>query len=208
MRRIDERQGCLTLQDGSGVSVSTQPPGQIRYAWFLPAVDAAYDPGPYRVRAAHPREAQLVLRVVIGAYASDPAWRPLSDAARRWITNRVSTTIGAPGVTFLVGEFGGRIVGTCGVAHWHWSGCNLLTGICLDPAHRSQGLGQTLLGAALERLRDDGVREAVARARTGSWDDRLHFRVFVPADRTEWREIAVPRLPAITKARPAPWVGA
>lgn len=119
-----------------------------------------------------------MLRLILGAYGADPAWRPLPTSVRRRITNRVRTTLGAGVATYIVGEFEGRIVGACGVAPWHWTGQHFFTDICTHPVHRSEVLGGALLAAALHRLRGDGVRRAVGVTRIGSWSDRLAFRLF------------------------------
>jgi GNAT superfamily N-acetyltransferase len=148
-----------------------------RYSWNLQRPIVSFDPFPYRIRQGEPRELQLMLKVVLASYASDPAWEPLAPWIESRMHRRVSTTLGGFRTAYLVAERGGRIVGVCGVADSHWSGSNFLTGVCLTPDHLKERLGGALLTAALLRLRQFGLQQATASARTGSRDDLEYFPV-------------------------------
>jgi hypothetical protein len=62
------------------------------------------DAAPYTVRLARPQELQLALRVIVGAYRSDPTWRSLPAAVGRRVTNRVRTSPGYGVAAYVVAE--------------------------------------------------------------------------------------------------------
>jgi len=57
------------------------------------------------------------------------------------LTERILTTLGMPDTDYLAAECGGRLTAISGVAKAHWTGQNLLTGVCVLPSHQRQGLG-------------------------------------------------------------------
>lgn len=114
----------------------------------------------YRLRAARPEDLDAMLAAVAAAYASDPAWTNMTDDIERRVGGRICARLSDPGAYFVLAECADGIVGLNGVAVKSTTGMNLITGICVNPAHQGRGLGVALLGRSLEWLRDQGLVQA------------------------------------------------
>ncbi len=142
--------------------MSTGDPVWVRFAWVLPGRQfEAPPPDGYRLRAAGPADGPGMIRAIVAAYASDPAWADMLADIERRQRERVGRLLGSGSAHFIVAEYGEHIVGASGVAISHPMRQNLITGICVDPAHQGRGLGSALLARSLAWLRDAGLPEAV-----------------------------------------------
>jgi ribosomal protein S18 acetylase RimI-like enzyme len=156
--------------------------GQIiwtRHTWDFN--DAEIDlsaPEGYYFNSASPHEEQLIIDVVLSAYASDPVWQPIMTSIRERMIGRISTTLGAENSDYLVARSGPEIVAASGVAKEHWTGQNLLTGVCVLPEHQRKGIGRYLLGLSLIRLKQMGLRRAQVYTESGSMADAKIYRLF------------------------------
>jgi GNAT superfamily N-acetyltransferase len=74
----------------------------------------------------------------------------------------------------VVCECAGHLVGLNGVALTYETGQNLITGICVDPAHQGHGVGTALLGRGLEWLRDCGLSHATVTTEAQSKAARIY----------------------------------
>lgn len=151
----------------------------VRYTWRLLDLDVNV-PAPvgYRCRPAFRDEWDAVIQVVLSAYAADPAWGGLLDGIKIRMTKRIQATIDTPDSQYLVAECEGRIVAVSGIAKTHWTGQNLLTGICVTPEHQRKGLGKYLLALSLLRLREMGLGTARVYTEAGSLADRKIYSLF------------------------------
>ena len=150
-----------------------------RHTWDLGGAEIRLTaPEGYDFGSAAPGEEQRIIQVVLSAYASDPAWEPLMDGIRERMTDRIKTTFGREDSDYLVARRDGEVVAASGVAQEHWSGQNLLTGVCVVPEHQRKGLGRHLLGLSLLRLRRMGLRKARVYTESGSLADRKIYPLF------------------------------
>jgi len=151
----------------------------VRYDWDVTELKCDLQvPSGYSFRSARNDELDTVIKVVLTAYASDPVWTPLISAINKRMTERISTTLGTLGMDYLVAEFNGSLVAVCGVATKHWTDQNLVTGLCVLPAHQRKGLGRCLLGMSLMRLREFGLTHARVYTEFGSVADRNLYPMY------------------------------
>ena len=174
----------------------------VLYTWELSGLDTSVPtPVGYRFRAALGVETDAVVRVVMAAYASDPAWRGLLEGIRIRMTERIQSTIGTPNSRYLVAECKGNIVAVSGVSKNHWFGQNFLTGICVAPEHQQRGLGKYLLALSLLGLREMGLETAKVYTEAGSLADSKIYPLF-GSSREEGVEYPGWRTPAHEGERP------
>lgn len=151
----------------------------VRFRWDLQRLGALLPvPSGYAFRSAAKDEIDTVCRVVLLAYASDPVWHPHLSAIERRMVERIASTLGSPGVEYLVAVVGRSMVGVSGVATAHWTDQNLLTGICVLPGHQRKGLGRYLLAWSLQRLGELGLEHAQVYTELGSLADKKIYPMF------------------------------
>ena len=151
----------------------------VRHTWSLDGAEIRLvAPEGYDFDSASPDEGQRIIHVVLSAYASDPAWESMMSGITERMTERVKTTLGGGDADYLVARSGGEIVAASGVAREHWTGQNLLTGVCVLPEHQRKGLGRHLLGLSLFRLKRMGLRRAQVYTEAGSLADRKIYPLF------------------------------
>jgi ribosomal protein S18 acetylase RimI-like enzyme len=151
----------------------------VRHVWDLDALEIRLiAPEGYDFDSASPDEEQQIIRVVLGAYASDPVWEPMMAGISERMTERVKTTLGADNADYIVARKEGKIVAASAVADKHWTDQNLLTGICVLPEHQRKGVGRHLLGLSLLRLKEMGLRRAQVYTESGTLADRKIYTFF------------------------------
>lgn len=151
----------------------------VRYTWDLQELSPDFAiPLGYSFRSVARSEANVAIDVVLSAYKSDPVWWPLMTGIEQRLTERILTTLGMPDTDYLAIEYEDNLVAISGVAKSHWTGQNLLTGICVLPTHQRRGLGKRLLGLSLRRLRAMGLRRAIVYTENGSLADRKLYTLF------------------------------
>lgn len=151
----------------------------VRFRWDL--VKASFPtipPANATIARANPESAAVILEVVISAYASDPVWNDMLPAIKARMSSRIAETIADESCEYLMLSKDGELAGVSGIADAHWSGQNLLTGICIRPEFQRQRFGTFLLGYSLHRLRERGIREAVVYTENGSLADRKIYPLF------------------------------
>jgi ribosomal protein S18 acetylase RimI-like enzyme len=120
----------------------------------------------------------MVSEIVLAAYGSDPVWRPHLDAIGARMRQRIAETIGNQDTAYLVVRHAGICVAVSGIAREHWTDQNLLTGICVLPAHQRRGVGRALLLASLHALCGLGCRHARVYTEADSLADRKIYPLF------------------------------
>jgi len=151
----------------------------VRYDWDLaqlPRPDAL--PEGYELGTARPDDRETVLETVLAAYGSDPVWRPHLDAIRGRMGPRIAETIGRLDAAYLVVGHAGAWAAVSGIAREHWTDQNLLTGICVLPAHQRRGVGRALLLASLRGLCTLGCHDARVYTEAGSLADQKIYPLF------------------------------
>lgn len=130
----------------------------VRFEWPLQGRDfAAPLAEGCEIRTATDNDLSDMRALVARAYASDPAWAGLTTDIERRVTNRIRARIADSEAYFPLATVEGVAVGLNGVALSSPTGMNLITGICVDPAHQGRGLGTALLGRSLAWLRGKGL---------------------------------------------------
>ncbi len=133
----------------------------VRFDWSLPGNDFAVSiPQGYCIRPGYVEDLDAMQTLVGTAYASDPSWEGQTADIQRRVSERMRQRISDPTAYFALATFDGQVVGLNGVALKSATNMNLITGICVDPAHQGRGLGGVLLGATLSWLRDQGLPNA------------------------------------------------
>jgi hypothetical protein len=151
----------------------------VRYTWDLQDFNPDLSvPAGYTFRSVAPTESKIAIDLVLSAYRSDPVWRPLMAAIEQRLTERILTTLGLPDTDYLAAEDGGHLTAISGVAKSHWTGQNLLTGVCVLPSDQRRGLGKYLLWLSLRRLRAMGLGQARVYTEKGSLADRKLYPLF------------------------------
>lgn len=149
----------------------------VRFDWTLAGRCFEYSLADgYRLRAAQADDLAPMQNVVAAAYASDTIWAGKTDAIEQGVVARIRARISDSTAHFVVATHGGDIVGLNGVSLTSSTQMNLLTGICVDPAHQGRGLGVALLGQALTWLRDQGLESATVTTDAGAVAARIYDR--------------------------------
>ena len=151
----------------------------VRYTWDLQSLDLSLRlPDAFDFRPIAPTQVNEVIEVVLSAFKSDPTWQPLMTDIRRRLPERIAVTLGTRGSTYIGASQGDKLVGVTGVAAAHWSGQNLLTGVCVLPAYQKLGLGKSLLGISLLVLRAAGRSQARVYTAANSLADQKLYPLF------------------------------
>ena len=151
----------------------------VRYTWDLQSLDLTLRlPDAFDFRPIAPTQVNEVIEVVLSAFKSDPTWQPLITDIKRRLPERIAVTLGTKGSTYIGALQCDKLVGVTGVAAAHWSGQNLLTGICVLPAYQRKGLGKSLLGISLLVLRAAGRSQARVYTAANSRADQKLYPLF------------------------------
>jgi hypothetical protein len=151
----------------------------VRYTWDLQSLDLNLRlPDAFDFRPIAPTQVNEVIEVVLSAFKSDPTWQPLMTDIKRRLPERIAVTFGTKGSTYIGALQRDKLVGVTGVAAAHWSGQNLLTGICVLPAYQRLGLGKSLLGLSLLVLRAAGRSQARVYTAANSFADQKLYPLF------------------------------
>jgi len=151
----------------------------VRFTWDLVTAKLPSSaPTGFDVAGAIPALGAQVLKVVTDAYASDPVWSPMLPAIRERMRVRIAETIGDDRCEYLTIRYGNVMVAVSGIALDHWTGQNLLTGICVHPQFQRQRLGTFLLGYSLYRLNARGLSTATVYTEHGSLADQKIYPLF------------------------------
>lgn len=133
----------------------------LRFTWRLPGASfEASAPDGYAVRAGRREDCEEIVRVALAAYATDATWITMMERIRERLSARIRATLGAPGVRYAIAVRDGAIAGVSAGSLERHDGHNLITGVCVDPAHQGRGLARPLLADNLAWLRDQGLAEA------------------------------------------------
>ena len=110
--------------------------------------------------------------------ASRPAtFRPRrTESIQRRVGKRIAQRLNDPTACFVLAVNQGRVIGLNGAALASPTGQNMITGVCVDPAHQGRGLGAALLARSLEWLRDQGLAQATVTTDAAAAAARVYAR--------------------------------
>lgn len=133
----------------------------LRFSWRLPgAAFIAPPPAGYAIRAATKDECEEVVKAALAAYETDETWVTMMGRIRERLSARIRATLGTPGTHYAVAVKDGEIAGVSAASLERHDEHNLITGVCVAPAHQGRGLARSLLLDNLAWLRDQGLEEA------------------------------------------------
>ncbi|MGE0093470.1 MAG: GNAT family N-acetyltransferase [Alphaproteobacteria bacterium] len=133
----------------------------LRFSWHLPgAAFIAPAPAGYEIRAANEDECEAVVSAALAAYETDETWVTMMGRIRERLSARIRATLGTSGTRYAVAVKDGEIAGVSAASLERHDGHNLITGVCVAPAHQGRGLARSLLCDNLIWLRDQGLEEA------------------------------------------------
>src|SRR2546423_1381923 len=177
----------------------------VRFTWDLVTAKLPSSPPPgFEVGRATAALGAQVLEVVTDAYASDAIWKSMLPAIRERMRVRIAETIGDDTCEYLILRQGDMMAAVSGIALEHWTGQNLLTGICVRPEFQRQRLGTFLLGYSLLRLRARGLSTATVYTGQGSLADQKIYPLFGGARQTRVEYPGAKPRPETIVNRPEP----
>jgi GNAT superfamily N-acetyltransferase len=151
-----------------------------RFHWNLDDLSGTSLPElpPFVFRLAETDEREVVLKVVSSALMMERAWTGAEAAFGRDFDKRCEAAFDHEPPACIVVQHGSRVIGASVLDLSDDATFHLLTGPCILHEYRSRGLGSALLGRSLERLREEGVRRAIAMARVNSAAARFVYPKF------------------------------
>lgn len=106
-------------------------------------------------------ELSQIYKVVRRAYQSESVWDSSIENIKRRMKKRIEETLGKDGFYYIIDRDRNReIIAVTGVAKYHETNKNLLTGICVLPGYKKLGIGTNLLCYSLTTLKAFGMRTA------------------------------------------------
>lgn len=151
-----------------------------RFHWDLDKTLDASRPQmpPFIFRSADAGDLGSVLKVVSSALLMERAWTSSATDFSRDLEKRCEGAFDGASPACVVVQHGSRIIGASVLSLSPEAEFHLITGPCILHEYRSRGFGSALLQQSLERLRDEGVRRAVALARVNSTAARFVYPKF------------------------------
>lgn len=152
----------------------------VRHSWDLTNLaEPAPLPEGFVLRTGGRGELADILGVLASAFGSDPDWEEELGELLGRLNRRLRSTIGASDCQYLLATTdASQSVAVSGLAKNHWTGQNLLTGVCTHPRYQRRGLGTSMLSHSLHHLRAMGLPKARVYTREGSVADRYLYPHF------------------------------
>lgn len=151
-----------------------------RFRWDLGKELDASRPAlpPFVFRPADEEERETALKVVASALMMERAWTRTAKGFARDLEKRCEDAFAQKPPACVVVQHGSRIIGASVLDLAAEAEAHLLTGPCILHEYRGRGLGSALLYHSLERLREAGLKRAVAMARLRSTAARYIYPKF------------------------------
>ncbi len=151
-----------------------------RFRWDLDKTLDAARPAmpPFIFRSADAGDLDVVLKVVSSALLMERAWTGSATEFSHDLEKRCVAAFEGDKPACMVVQHGTRVIGASVLKLDEDAGFHLITGPCILHEYRSRGFGSALLQQSLERLRDEGLRRAVALARVNSTAARFVYPKF------------------------------
>jgi GNAT superfamily N-acetyltransferase len=138
----------------------------IRFRWDLtqlPQFNAEL-PEHYEIGPATAEDEVELRKVISTSFVLDPAWNPSTQEVMETIEPWLERAFAAPASTCLALKHGLRIIGAAIVLQDAETEVHLAPGPCVSMEYRNRGFGTRLLEQSLTKLREAGLKEAVAIA--------------------------------------------
>ncbi|MEY2494534.1 MAG: hypothetical protein QOJ45_1026 [Verrucomicrobiota bacterium] len=138
----------------------------IRFRWDLsqlPQFDAAL-PEHYEIGPATAEDETELRKVISTSFVLDPSWNPATQEVMETIEPWLERAFASPANGCLALRHGLRIIGAAVIAQNPEAEVHLSPGPCVSMEYRNRGFGTRLLEQSLTKLRDAGLKEAIAIA--------------------------------------------
>jgi len=151
-----------------------------RFRWNLDNYldESSLSMPPFIFRTAESNELAIVLRVVSSALLMERAWTFKDASFRRDLEKRCEQAFESKPPSCMVVQHGARVIGASVLNLDETADAQLTTGPCILHEYRCRGLGSALLGASLQFLHEQGLKQASALALANSVADRYVYRKF------------------------------
>jgi ribosomal protein S18 acetylase RimI-like enzyme len=136
----------------------------IRFRWDLsqlPQFDAAL-PEHYEIGPATAEDETELRKVISTSFVLDPSWNPATQEVMETIEPWLERAFASPANGCLALRHGLRIIGAAVIAQNPEAEVHLSPGPCVSMEYRNRGFGTRLLEQSLTKLRDAGLKEAIA----------------------------------------------
>ncbi|HVE15796.1 MAG TPA: GNAT family N-acetyltransferase [Chthoniobacterales bacterium] len=133
---------------------------------------------PFIFRKAEKADRDAVLKVVSSALLMERAWTSTSTDFSRDLEKRCERAFDGESPACMVVQHGSRVIGASVLDFSSEAEFHLITGPCILHEYRSRGFGSALLQHSLERLRDEGLKQANALVRVNSTSSRFVYPKF------------------------------
>src|SRR5436189_1966546 len=131
----------------------------------LPAISA---PRQFRLSLVKAAERRQLQEVIEKSFALDPDWNAALHMIDAQVKSSIAAAFNSESASWLALQHGARIVGGTLLMTDPDAPAQLVPGPCILMEYRNRGLGTLLLTAAMQHLRDAGLRGACAITRQGS----------------------------------------
>jgi N-acetylglutamate synthase-like GNAT family acetyltransferase len=153
----------------------------VKFIWNLDHIDNFIPPklpGLYHFRIADTESPSEIIDTILTAYYTDPVWSKIINEIKPRMKDRINSTYNQPHAAYLLIKLWDEIIGVSGISRQHYTGQNLLTGICIKPEHQRKGLGKFLLFQSLTALKATGLKTATVFTEEGSVADKKIYLLF------------------------------
>jgi len=131
----------------------------------LPEIAA---PKQYRLGIVGAEDYEETRKMIGRAFALDPNWNAALHEANAIVENVIARALSSATTTCLALRHGSRIIAGTFLAVDPDASEQLIPGPCVLMEYRNRGLGTLLLAAAMQHLRDAGLKRVCAITRQGS----------------------------------------
>ena len=140
------------------------------FCWDLVKADLPEIAAPqqYRLGIVGAEDYEETRKMIGRAFALDPNWNAALHEANAIVENVIARALSSATTTCLALRHGSRIIAGTFLAVDPDASEQLIPGPCVLMEYRNRGLGTLLLAAAMQHLRDAGLKRVCAITRQGS----------------------------------------
>ena len=140
------------------------------FCWDLAKADlpGIVAPKHYRLRIVGAEDYEETRKMIGRSFALDPNWNSALHEANAIVENAIARALSSATTICLALRHGSRIIAGTFLAVDPDASEQLIPGPCVLMEYRNRGLGTLLLAAAMQHLRDAGLRRGCAITRQGS----------------------------------------
>jgi len=150
------------------------------FCWDLAKADlpGIVAPKHYRLRIVGAEDYEETRKMIARSFALDPNWNSALHEANAIVENAIARSLSSATTACLALRHGSRIIAGTFLAVEPDASEQLIPGPCVLMEYRNRGLGTLLLAAAMQHLRDAGLKRACAITRQGSPAARFLYPKF------------------------------